>query len=276
MDNVFGIVALIAFVAFVVGAVSLVKPTKWARIPSRKAAGIVMGGSFVVFIVSASFLPEDSDPSASAETTTTTVINSSQPSNTTAASGTSASSTTSPASSTTIAPTVLPEYSIVAEEDISFAGATRFSLRVAVEAGTNRAGLRAVGEAIATEYRRTNPYNALNILFYHYPELADDITSLGSWDDAPNGVWSDAAEVELGDYSKHQAIDHTKEKDWSLLPTPRQAHLYRAYLDVLYLIDTIDDDVLIWEAAAAEGTTRPEVEAAIDAFLTWVFNDESR
>ena len=67
-------------------------------------------------------------------------------------------------------------------------------------------------------YRASHQYQALLIGFYHYPEMIEDIATLGTWEDAPYGDWGRAADVARGDYTKHQPNDRTIEKDWSLLP----------------------------------------------------------
>ena len=79
-----------------------------------------------------------------------------------------------------------------------------------------------------------------------------------------------------GDYSTHEPNDKTKEKDWSLLPTQRQADLYVVYLTVfLELGNLIDDEPHFAETAERTGSTVAEVEAAVYTFLDWAFNDES-
>jgi len=280
------------FVGFTVGAISLVRPIAWTRIRNRKQSGIVGGLSFVVFLIGGAFLPaEETDTALESATTTTTAVavaEKAESSDTTQARPASSTTTTAAASSatsqaeetaTSVAVSV-PQYDIIDEEDVSFAGAVRYSLRVTVEEGTTREGLRRVAAKISEQYRTSRKYSALNILFYHYPEVSDDIASLGVWDDSPYGDWGRAGEVKPGDYSTHEPNDQTKEKDWSLLPSQRDATLYAAYNTLFYsLAETSDelpsDDDVIAAVAEQEAVSVAAVEEAIDRFLDWMFNDES-
>ena len=154
------IVFFTSFAALVVGVVGLFRPIIWARITTRKTAGIVMAASFVVFMISGAFVPQDEHEAAQPTTTTALEAPSTEtsqgasddaepedgPRTTTSAGPTTTTTTIAVVTTPTTPP--LPEYAIVAEEDISFAGAVRYSLRVTVEAGVNRDGLRRVAEAI--------------------------------------------------------------------------------------------------------------------------------
>jgi hypothetical protein len=302
LEAVGTLIAIVAFVAFVVGAISLVRPIKWARIQNRKQAAIVMGVSFLAFMIGGAFLPttEDSEAvPASPTTTTETVISASPDTSTSEAAQTEAPSTTlMPAAShstttaeeaptttaeevaTTTVRASIPHYAIVAEEDISFAGAVRYNLRITVEEGATRQNLRQIATEVSEQYRMSHEYSALNIFFYHYPEVSGDIASLGVWDDSPYGDWGRAGEVEPGNYTHHQPNDKTMEKNWSLLPSQTDATLYAAYNALFYsLAETSDeypsDDDVIVLVAELEGTSVAAVEDAIDRFLDWLFNDES-
>jgi hypothetical protein len=273
-------------VGFIVGIVGLFRSIAWARIGNRKQAGIVIGASFVVMMVGGALVPSDEDlaayesadiattqaevASADSGTAETTVTDDPSPTSTTVATTTSTEEA---------APSV-PQYTILDEEDVSFAGAIRISLRVTVEEGADREGLRRVAEEISETYRESHGYQALNIFFYHYPEVAFDTVTLGVWDDSPYGDWSRAADVKRGDYSHHEPSDKTKEKNWSLLPSQTEATLYAAYNSVYYALaessaELPTDDQIIALVASEEGVSEVAVEEAFDRFFTWMFNDES-
>ncbi len=211
-----------------------------------------------------SMTSQQSAPSV-ASTTTTPPTTTAQP-----------TTTILPPTTTTLAETDLPDYTVVAEEDVSFPGAVRISLRVAVETGTDADQLRALASKLAEQYRLSHEYQAFNIFFYHYPELAFDSATLGRWEDAPFGDWGRADEVERGDYSKHQPFDDLKEKDWSLLPTQGEVDLYLAYLTTYDEMDTGDDlpsdDDVFAMVATDYGVSPMDVENAADAVLDWMFN----
>ena len=155
----------------------------------------------------------------------------------------------------TVPTLALPGFVIVEEEDLSFPGAVRISLRIVVDEGMTGAQLRVLAAELAQQYRASHEYQAFNIFFYHFPELAFNVATLGVWDDSPYGDWARANEVARGDYSNHQPNDKIKEKDWSLLPTDDQVQLWLAYNDKYDEMDTdplslpSDDDVFAAVAA---------------------------
>jgi len=165
---------------------------------------------------------------------------------------------------------------VVAEEDVSFPGAVRFSVRVTVEEGTDVAQLRALATELAEQYRTSHEYQALAIFFYHYPELAFDIATLGRWEDAPFGDWGRADEAEQGDYTNHQPFDDLKDKDWTLLPTQDEVDLYVEYLSTYDEMDTGDDlpsdDDVFAVVGSEHGVTAQDVEDAANAVLDWTFD----
>jgi len=293
LETIGVLIVLVAFVAFVVGAVSLIRPIKRARIQNRKQAALVLGGALLAFMIGGAFLPSTEEGGAalgSTSTTTDTVVaEDDSPSSeevqpettsTTSMSISSDSTSTTENVTTTTLNVSVPQYEILDMEDISFAGAIRYNLRVTVEEGTTREGLRQVAAEISEQYRASHRYSALNIFFYHYPEISNDVASLGVWDDSPFGDWSRAGEVEPGDYTHHQPNDQTKEKDWSLLPSQKDATLYAAYNALFYsLAESSDeypsDDDVIALVAEQEGASVGDIEGAIDRFLVWLFNDES-
>lgn len=293
LETIGTLILLVALVAFIVGTISLIRPIRWARIQTRKQAAIVIGVSFLAFMIGGAFIPTAEDDNAALDSVATTSDTadsvdeapSSDEAQTEATSTTSSPtasdpSTTTEANTTTTVGVSVPRYEIVDEKDISFAGAVRYSLWVTVEEGVTRTGLRQIAAEIAEQYRVSHKYSALNIFFYHYREVAGDIATLGVWDDSPYGDWGRASEVEPGDYSTHKPNDQTKEKDWSKLPSQTDVSLYAAFKTLFYsLVETSDelpsDEDVIALVAAQEGASVEDVEGAIDRVFDWIFNDES-
>ena len=125
----------------------------------------------------------------------------------------------------------------------------------------------ALAALLVNEFRASHEYQALIIWFFHYPELAFDINTLGRWEDAPYGDWGRADEVDRGDYSKHQPYDRVKEKDWTLLPSKGQVDLYLAYLKTYDEMDSgtgdlLEDDDVFAAVADQFDVTSPDVEDA--------------
>ena len=145
-------------------------------------------------------------------------------------------------------------------------------MTVSVEAGTTKDQLARLATRLATEYRLSREYQALVIHFVRFPE---GTATLGRWTDAPHGDWERAGEATKGDYSTHQIVDETIEKNWSSLPTDEQMDVYRKYSDyrTAYQIDnevSPPDAELIPLAASALGLDESVIREAMDAWSTWV------
>ena len=206
-----------------------------------------------------------------AATTTTTTTAAGTTATTSATTTTTGATTTTVAASTT---TTLPaaadvEYSIIDSGESS--DPVQLWLTVSVEAGSTKDQLARLGTRLATEYRLSREYQALVIHFVHFPE---GIATLGRWTDAPYGDWERAGEATKGDYSNHQIVDETVEKDWSLLPTDEQMDVLRRYNDyrTAYEVEnqvSPPDAELIPQAAAALGVEEAAIEDALDAWRAW-------
>ncbi|MXY78033.1 MAG: hypothetical protein F4Y40_13340 [Acidimicrobiia bacterium] len=190
---------------------------------------------------------------------------------------TSAAPTTTGATTTTVAATTTTTLSAVVEHSIVDSGGdssdpVQLWMTVSVEVGTTKKQLAELGARLATEYRLSRDYQALIIHFVRFPE---GIATLGRWTDAPHGDWERAGEATKGDYSTHQIVDETIEKDWSLLPTDEQMDVFRKYNDyrTAYQIESgvsPPDSELIPLAAVALGLEEAAIEEAIDAWSAWV------
>ena len=106
-------------------------------------------------------------------------------------------------SSTVEPPIAMPNYRIVATEDVSFAGAVRLVFRVVVERGLTDEQLQRICEEIIEVQKKTRPHNAIQFFFY-LPETDTRgryTAGTGVW--APHGKWEDANSVRTGDYSQN-------------------------------------------------------------------------
>lgn len=263
--------------------------TWWTARPRWQKVGLIAVGVLIALTGLGSLVEDQSEVQTSSASrnevsSTTSLANVTTLSTADAleTSTTGAASTTVVATTTTQLPTTttpLPNYKVLATEDVSFPGAMRLSLRVVVDEGTTREQLRVIAKRIVADQQEKGAFQALLIFFYHYPELTQDIAALGAWEYAPYGDWGRADEVELGDYTKHEPNDRTKEKDWSLLPSRDEIDVYVAYIEMFTKMDTdplsspADDD--IYPAVATElAIPVNEVDAALDAIADWWFNEE--
>ena len=96
----------------------------------------------------------------------------------------------------------LPDYSIVSEEDVSFANVKRLTFRVVVPADTSADEMLTVAEEIVGE-KKSEKVNAIGFFFYYEGEDTQSVAS-ATVDWAPDGDWSKADTVKAGDYSKHE------------------------------------------------------------------------
>ena len=212
---------------------------------------------------------------ASATTTTTaaattSTTEASDTTSTTAAAATT-STTEAPGTGTETVPPAPDIYEVLTENPSPFQGADRTWLTVRVDAGATKSELAQIGNRLAFEYRVAQQYQALAIYFVHFPEGVD---TLGTWIHAPYGDWTRAAEASRGDYTQHQVVDRTVEKDWTLLPTDAQVDLYRRYREYkANLLDSGDtvppDDELIPVVAQEFEVTTAELRGAVEAWEAW-------
>lgn len=211
-------------------------------------------------------LPTITVATTAATTTTTTTAAGTTPTTTSAATTTTGATTTT----TTLPAAADIEYDIIDSGESS--DPVRLWLTVSVEAGSTKDQLARLGTRLATEYRLSREYQAFVVHFVRFPE---GIATLGRWTDAPYGDWDRAGEATKGDYSTHQIVDETIEKDWSLLPSDEQIDVLRRYNDyrTAYQVDngvSPPDAELIPLAAAALGLEEATIEEAIDAWSAWV------
>jgi hypothetical protein len=206
-------------------------------------------------------------PTTTADTTTTTEADTTTTTEAETTTTTEAPDTTQPS---TVPPQPDVGYRVLSDVDATSQGAVRTWLTVRVDAGATKSELAQIGERLEFEYQVAQEYQALLIDFVHFPE---GIATLGTWIRAPFGDWTRAGEVEKGDYSQHETVDLTIEKDWSLLPTDTQVELYGDYTDyrdtLVYSDDPPSEDEMIEMAAEKLGVTIDEIEEAIAAWETW-------
>ena len=91
----------------------------------------------------------------------------------------------------------------------------------------------------------------------------------------PTVTGAGPGEATKGDYSTHQIVDETVEKDWTLLPSDEQMDIlrrYRAYQTEYQVAneESPPDAELIPLAAAALELDEAVIQDAIDAWSTWV------
>lgn len=95
----------------------------------------------------------------------------------------------------------VPTYRIVRTEDLSLARVRRLNVRVAVPRHYARAEVEAIAADVVAGIVRRQEVNAISLMFFGPGTSTNGAWNVASVDWAPNGQWSDAGNVQPGDYS---------------------------------------------------------------------------
>lgn len=145
--------------------------------------------------------------------------------------------------------TVSHEYEIL-EKSIE-EGYERISLRVLVHDATtvDEQEIDSIAKKITEDLKKEMDFSALNIFFYDRIEDSDSSYTLGNAVYAPNGVWADWREAQLGEYDNFNyeiyygsAVNNgVLPKDNPNYPTEEEFKIYAEYLKHVYVIeDTLE------------------------------------
>jgi hypothetical protein len=91
-------------------------------------------------------------------------------------------------------------YEIASTEDLSFAGARRLNLRVALQEYYSKDQILAIARSEVERITAKQDVNAISIMFYAPGTRTNGAWDVGAVDWAPNGDWSAADTVRAGDY----------------------------------------------------------------------------
>jgi hypothetical protein len=133
-----------------------------------------------------------------------------------------------------------------------------------------------VARTVARELREAGShYQALSVGFYDYPEYVGFGYVMGSWDHAPYGDWSQAAEATLGEYDIFEETSNLRSKDWSQRPTPEQVDIWfeweQALAGMSDLPDIDDEEEAYDRVASSRGISSSDVIEAVDVAAFWPF-----
>lgn len=128
-------------------------------------------------------------------------------------------------------------YDIHSVREVPVGGVRRTEVAIVVEPGATRADLREVAEQVAADRRAAAQYHALVVGFFDYEAFVDHGPyTLGRWEHAPHGQWSEARAA-LPDYSNFRSADHLVDKDWTRRPDAEAVRLWRSWGGVLNALD---------------------------------------
>jgi hypothetical protein len=94
-----------------------------------------------------------------------------------------------------------PAYRVVATEDISMRAVRRLQVRVSLPEHYSRNAVEQVAQAVVADMTKSQPVNAISILFYGPGTSTVGVYDVARVEWAPNGQWGDAGSVEAGDYA---------------------------------------------------------------------------
>lgn len=175
----------------------------------------------------------------------------------------------------------LPAFKVVKVEDVSVGGTPRFDYRVVVTGQPTPGQLAQVAEAVFSKAKDDQPFSALRIGFYDYPEYADREFTLGVVDYAPDGDWAKAASVEPGDYDSMKAKADLPTKDWSKQLTADEVKVwsawwaeYRARADAIASDPSkmVDEDAVTKKIAKSTGKSADDIQAILIKQQVWASN----
>lgn len=172
----------------------------------------------------------------------------------------------------------LPAFKVVKVEDVSVGATPRFDYRVVVSGRPTPEQLTRLAEAVFKKAQADQPFSALRIGFYDYPEYADREFTLGVVDYAPGGDWAKASTVEPGDYASMSAKADLPTKDWATQLTPDEVKVWaawRAEYDAAAKAigsdpsKTIDEDAVTKRVGKSTGKSADEIQAILIKQQVW-------
>ena len=145
------------------------------------------------------------------------------------------------------------QYNIVRVENSLQGKARRFTYHVVIGPGTTKKEMEQISLLVLQQAKKENPFNALAVGFYDYSVLLGHGFRFGRVEFAPNGKWTDANTVSIGDYSKLRMVSYIKEPDWDNALTKDEAIIFAKHNKVL--------NSLLKNATTMEEIEKAELEA---------------
>lgn len=171
----------------------------------------------------------------------------------------------------------LPAFKVERVEDVSVGATPRFDYRVVVSGKPTPAQLTQIAEAVFGQAKAKQPFAALRIGFYDYPEYATREFTLGQVEYAPDGDWAKASTIEPGDYDAMKPVTDLPTKDWSKQLTPGEVKVWAAWWTeydkraeaIGGAANAVDEVGLTADIAKATGTASAEVKAVLFKQSAW-------
>ena len=171
-------------------------------------------------------------------------------------------------------------YRIVEKEDLSFSNVKRFVWSVVVDEEVSVKDLELISKEVIEVAKKEVDFNAIAIHFYDYEEYVGKGYTLGQAEYAPDGDWSMADSVSVGNYKKMDYKFEFREKDWSIQLNQGEVDVYSAWQE-LYMktaeeADLPNEDEVTEEVAEKFDIASEEVEAIVSKQSTWMFSEENK
>lgn len=176
------------------------------------------------------------------------------------------------------APQALPAFKVVKVVD-AHAGATpRFDYRVVVSGKPTPEQLAQIAEAVFGQAKAKQPFSALAVRFYDFPEYATREFTLGQVQYAPEGDWAKASTIKPGDYDSMKATTDLPTKDWSKQLTADEVKVWAAwwaeYDAAAKAIGPnpgkmVDEAAVTSKVAKSTGKTSAEIKAILVKQQVW-------
>ena len=125
------------------------------------------------------------------------------------------------------------QYTIIGVDNSPQGKARRFTYHVVINPGTTKKDMEQISLRVLELAKSENAFNALAVGFYDYSVLLRHGFRFGRVEFAPNGKWTDAATVKIGDYSQLKMVNYLKEPDWENALTKKEATIYAKHNKLL-------------------------------------------
>lgn len=180
----------------------------------------------------------------------------------------------------------LPDYKIALIDDSNIANAIRETIHIVIDGDYTLEQLESIAKKEALKYTKDNKVNALAIGFYEDEKNIGKGYDMGRVEYVPNGEWSDAINIQSGDYSNFKFVNHLEEsislklpKGTSISEDKGETNVDLVKSDIKDINDNIkididkQDDALIIKVTEVEDPILTADENTIASYTDWCLDN---
>ena len=180
----------------------------------------------------------------------------------------------------------LPDYKIALIDDSNIANAIRETIHIVIDGDYTLEQLESIAKKEALKYTKDNKVNALAIGFYEDEKNIGKGYDMGRVEYVPNGEWSDAINIQSGDYSTFKFVNYLEEsislklpKGTSVSEDKGETNVDLVKSDIEDINDNIkididkQDDALIIKVTEVEDSIVTADENTIASYTDWCLDN---